>query len=296
MQRPALLTPLALACLFILVFASLSMQAQQSDPALATDHVRESTPNDFLRVTFVPAGVAVTTLARPGSLRAFATATAFYEPPLALKDFPLYSGLVNDDSKTLIAMRCQPPHPEAVDALLATWPNVFTAIQRDLPPESRTCNAENAPGIAANSTASTDDQRAFCFAHTYSDEPGDTVPITLAHTFSFAARAFAADTTLAQWLKTKYGIFPAFSGLGFSVKDSYYLDTQHPMNAQQILVKSISPEYILKNASLKEAGCRCISVAPYLGRADDPLDPDFIQQAGGDGECKAVDQLHTPKP
>jgi hypothetical protein len=295
MQRPALLIPLALACLFILVFASLPMQAQQTDPALATDHVRESTPNDFLRVTFVPAGVAVTTLARPGSLRAFATATAFYEPPLALKDFPLYSGLVNDDSKTLIAMRCQPPHPEAVDALLATWPNVFTAIQRDLPPESRTCNAENAPGTAANSTASTDDQRAFCFAHTYSDEPGDTVPISLAHTFSFAAQAFAADSTLAAWLKTRYGIFPAFSGLGFSVKDSYYLDAQHPMDAQEILVKSISPEYILKNASLKDAGCSCISVAPYPGRSEDLLDPEFIHKHGGDGECKPVEKLNQSK-
>jgi len=42
---------------------------------------------------------------------------------------------------------------------------------------------------------------------------------------------------------------------------------------------------------LAEAGCRCISVAPYPGRANDPLDPYFISQAGGDGECKPVDRL-----
>jgi hypothetical protein len=58
-----------------------------------------------------------------------------------------------------------------------------------------------------------------------------------------------------------------------------------------MLVKSVSSEYILKNVSLAEAGCRCISVAPYPGRSNDPLDPDFISQAGGDGTCKAVDRL-----
>ena len=62
-------------CLVAVGFScvSVSIQAQHPDAVLVTDHVREATPDDFLRVTFVPAGVAVTTLARPGSLRAFAT-------------------------------------------------------------------------------------------------------------------------------------------------------------------------------------------------------------------------------
>ena len=258
---------------------------QQPDAVTITDQVREGTPNDFLRVTFVPAGVAVTTLSRPGSLRAFATATAVYEPPLALKDFPLYSGLVNDDSKTLVAMRCQPPRAEATDAVLATWPNVFAAIQRDLGINPKMCDG----------TISDDDTRAFCFAHAYKDDAGDTVPISLAHSMSYAAQAFEAYNSMAVWLKNKYGIFPAFSGLGFSVKDSYYLDAQHPMSTQQILVKSISPEYVLKNVSLKDAGCRCISVAPYEGRANDAMDPEFVWRAGGDGECKAVERLSSAK-
>ena len=282
----ALMLHVAATCLFasFVCFSNCAM-AQQPDPASTVDQVREITPNDFLRVTFVSPGTPVTSLARPVSLRAFATATAFYEPPLALKDFPLYSGLINDDSKVLVAMRCQAPQPEKIDALLATWPNVFTAIQRDLPSESQSCTEE----------AKDDDTKAFCFARQYADTPGDNVPISLAQTFSFAARAFAADSTLAAWLKTKYGIFPAFSGLGFSVKDSYYLDAHHPMSAQQILVKSISPEYILKNVSLKDAGCRCISVAPYPGRSDDPLDPNFITRAGGNGECKAIEKLSPVK-
>ena len=281
------LTHIAFTSFAVIGFSciTLNIQAQHPDTVLVTDHVREATPDDFMRVTFVPAGVSVTTLSRPGSLRAFATATEVYDPPLKLKDFPAYSGLINDDTKTLIAMRCQPPQPEKVNALLATWPNVFTAIQRDLALDPKKCDGP----------ATDDDTRAFCFARQYTDTPGDTVPISLAHTFSFAAQAFAADSTLAAWLKTKYGIFPAFSGLGFSVKDSYYLDAQHPMDAQEILVKSISPEYILKNTSLKEAGCSCISVAPYPGRSEDLLDPEFIHKHGGEGECKPVEKLNPSR-
>jgi hypothetical protein len=253
------------------------------DPARITDALREETPNDFLRVTFVPAGVSVTTLARPGALRAFATATAFYLPPLPLKEFPLYSGLVNDDTKTLVALRCRPPHPEAVDAVLATWPNLFHAIERDVHRDPAECSSV--------SNTSEPELQAFCFAHAYSDPPGSTVPRTLAATFDYAAVAFDAQhTQLASWLRSQYGVFPAFSGLGFSVKDSYYLDTQ-PMSSAQLLVKSVSPEYVLKNVSLKEAGCSCISVAPYPGRAEDRLDPKFIAKAGGDGECRAVKSL-----
>ena len=102
-----------LCCVFAaLLVLSVNCSAQASheakkaakDPARITDALREETPNDFLRVTFVSAGTSVTSLARPGALRAFATATAFYLPPLPLKEFPLYSGLVNDDTKTLVAL------------------------------------------------------------------------------------------------------------------------------------------------------------------------------------------------
>jgi hypothetical protein len=285
-----------LCCVFAaLLVLSVSCSAQAShaatkpakDPARIIDALREETPNDFLRVTFVSAGTSVTMLARPGALRAFATATAFYLPPLPLKEFPLYSGLVNDDTKTLIALRCRPARPESVDATLATWPNLFHAIERDVHRDPAECSAASA--------TSEPELQAFCFAHAYTDPVGSTVPKTLAATFDYAAVAFDAQhTQLAGWLRSQYGVFPAFSGLGFSVKDSYFLDTQ-PMNSGQLLVKSVSPEYVLKNVSLKEAGCSCISVAPYPGRADDRLDPKFIAKAGGDGECKAAKSLHSRK-
>jgi len=250
-------------------------------PVVVNDAVREALPNDYLRVSFVPAGVKVTTLSRPGALRAFVTATRLYSPPLKLADFPYYSGLVNDDKNVLVAMRCKPTHPETVDAVLATWPNVFQAIERDVPPDPNGCSGK--PGTPAAQMA--------CFAKAFVDPPATAVPTALAHTFSYAGTLYDADhAALAKWLQDNYGIFPAFSGMGYSVKDSYSLDSQ-PMTSQQILVKSVSSEYILKNVSLADAGCRCISVAPYPDRTGARLDPDFIERAGGDGVCKEVERL-----
>ncbi len=251
-------------------------------PAVAVSgEIREALPNDYLRVSFLPAGVPVTSLSRPGALRAFATATLLYSPPLRLADLPAYSGLVNNDANVLVAMRCRPQHPEDVDALLATWPNVFLAIQHDVSIQPGAC-AATAPDPAT---------QAACFALAFSDPPATAVPTSLASTFSYAGTIFDTNhTALAKWLKDNYGIFPAFSGIGYSVKDSYSLDSQ-PMTSQQILVKSISSEYILKNVSLAAAGCRCISVPPYAGRSSDRLDPEFISHAGGDGVCTQVQTL-----
>jgi hypothetical protein len=256
-------------------------QVSASAPVVLSDSVRESLPGDYLRVSFLSPGTPVTNLSRPGALRAFTTATALYSPPLKLAEMPYYSGLENNNEKVLVAMRCHPPHPEAVDAVLATWPNVFLAVQRDvlLPPGA--CDAKPIDPAA----------QMACFARAFSDPPATKVPSSLAHTFSYAATLYDPDhAALADWLQKNYGIYPAFSGMGYSVKDSYSIDKQ-PMSSQEMLVKSVSSEYILKNVTLAEAGCRCISVAPYPGRSNDPLDPDFISQAGGEGTCKAVDRL-----
>ena len=250
-------------------------------PIVVSDAVRESLPNDYLRVSFLPAGVQVTSLSRPGAIRAFATATALYAPPMQLKDLPYYSGLVNNDAQVLFAMRCRPPQPEKVDAVLATWPNVFLAVQRDVPVDAVACNAPS-PAIAT---------QVACYARAFSDPPATIVPSALARVFSYAGALYDAEhAPMAKWLQDNYGIFPAFAGSGYSVKDSYSLSSE-PMSSQQILVKSVSSEYILKNVSLSEAGCRCISVAPYPGRSDDRLDPDFIAKAGGDGACTSVPRL-----
>jgi hypothetical protein len=255
-------------------------------PVVVSDGVRESLPNDYMRVSFLSAGTAVTSLSRPGALRAFATATPPYEPPLRVKELPYYSGLVNDDTRVLVAMRCRPAQPAKVDAVLATWPNVFLAIQRDVP----------LPADGCTSPAADAGIQMACYARGFTDPPATAVPTALAHVFDYAAVIFdGAHASMAKWLKDNYGIFPAFAGSGYSIKDSYSLDGE-PMTSQQILVKSVSSEYILKNVSLADAGCRCITVAPYSGRADDPLDANFIAKAGGDGSCVAVKRLGQNPP
>jgi hypothetical protein len=182
-----------------------------SAPVVISDSLREAAPGDYLRVSFLPAGVTVTTLSRPGALRAFTTATALYSPPLKLAEMPYYSGLANNDGNVLIAMRCRPPNPEAVDAVLATWPNVFLAVQRDVPLASNACDSK--PTDPATQMA--------CFAKAFNDPPATKVPSSLAHTFNYAAALYDAEhTALAQWLQKNYGIYPAFSGMGYSVKDS----------------------------------------------------------------------------
>lgn len=283
-MRSKLSLALLLAFSSIAILApSFSAAQQPPAPVVISDNVREALPNDYLRIIFVPAGVVVTTLSRPGSLRAFTTATPLYEPPLRLVDFPNFSGLINNDQDVLVAMRCRPQNLDTVDAVLATWPNVFSAIQRDVPVAADACSAPPADTPT----------QMVCFAKGFSDPPATAVPTSLAHTFNYAATLFdGGHANLAQFLQRNYGIFPAFAGTGYSVKDSFFLSSV-PMTSQQILVKSISSEYILKNVSLADAGCRCISVAPYTGRSNDPLDPDFIAQAGGDGACKAVDRLES---
>lgn len=271
---------LSLAFIAVTLLSPMFSVAQATAPVVVSDTDREAVPNDYLRVTFVPAGVAVTTLSRPGSLRAFATATPLYRPPLKLADFPNYSGLINDDKNILVAMRCRPQDPSTVDAVLATWPNVFDAVQRDVPVSADACTKPADPAT-----------QMVCFAKAFTDPPETAVPTSLAHTLSYAATLYdSAHTALAQWLQRNYGIYPAFAGTGYSVKDSYYLSDQ-PMTSEQILVKSVSSEYILKNVTLAAAGCSCISVPPYAGRSSDLLDPEFIAQAGGDGVCKTVDKL-----
>ena len=278
---------LSLACATIALLCSgcaarlTRLAAYARPPVVVTDTVRESAPNDYMRVSFLSPGTEVTTLSRPGALRAFATATTLYMPPLKVTNYPAYSGLVDNERNVLVAMRCRPLQPEKVDALLATWPNVFLAIQSDVPVDPSACSAH--PADAPTQTA--------CYAHAFSDPPMTAVPTSLAQTFNYAGKLFSPENkSLAQWLQGNYGIYPAFSGTGYSVKDSYSLSTE-PMTSQQILVKSISSEYILKNVSLADAGCRCISVPPYPGRSNDPLDPDFIEKSGGDGACRTVNKL-----
>jgi len=65
----------------------------------------------------------------------------------------------------------------------------------------------------------------------------------------------------------------------------------HEAPAVEVLQRAVTPEYLMRNVTLAEGDCSCISVPPYAGREDAPLDMDFIVQRGGVGECNTVDRL-----
>jgi hypothetical protein len=236
---------------------------------------------DFLRIAFLPPGTPVDKLGSKDALRVFAGSSPYFSPPMSVAQTVTYPGLSDAPEKELVAMRCKPVDTSQVEPILATWPNVMQAITTDLGSKKLTCPAK----------AGDTENEVYCIAKSYTDNLGANVTTVLSGTLKAASDFYQGDSKKGDWLKNNYGIYPAFSGLGLSVKDSYTLDPQHPLSAAVMLRNSITPEYLLRNVTLQAASCRCIRVAPYPERSQDPIDPDFIWQKGGDGTCTVVKKL-----
>ncbi len=245
-------------------------------PATVVDHSRDvGQTNDFLRLLFVPSGVKPTSLGLPSALRVFATASDFFRPPMPLGTVTDYPGLVNRDDQDVVALRCTPSDPAKVEPILATWPNVLAKMQSDF--AQYTCPPQ--AGVPENDI--------YCLVKDYVDDPNATVAVTLQQALMLGATLFA-DAGRTDALRRRYGIYPAFSGLGYAVKGS---GSGAPMGAGEALQRSVAPEYLLKNATLADASCFCLIVPPYNGRSSDPLDIDFVAQKGGFGECTSASRL-----
>jgi hypothetical protein len=252
--------------------------------------VGDPAANDFLRLVFVPANASVSALGR-NQTRVFMTATSYFltrpasgmRRPLSLSAVATLTGGHYSPTSDVAAMRCRLPDP-AHTAIVASWPNVFAAITTDFvgPP----CNPMPANPDAKN--------QIYCLAQSFRDRPD---PLAV------KALAGAIDTGLAMMqvaasngpsgaglLAETYGIGKGFSGLGFSVAGSLGAS----LNAEQVLQQSVVTEYLVKRATLREAGCHCIQVPAYAGRDTAPLDPDYIVakgRLGADGLCVRVGRL-----
>lgn len=233
--------------------------------------------NDFLRIVYLPAGVTPTTLGAPGAIRVFVAASAYFVPALALAEVATFLGVPDVADLDLIGMRCEPDPPAALDAQLvdlaacigrhprrSEWP-VHLSAAAGAPPENA----------------------AYCIAAAYRDDASSVAARPLATALEFGAELLE-DAATADIVRRRYGIYPSFSGLGLTVKGSA---DGAPMTAGEILQAAVSPEYLVRNATLADGGCRCVRVAPYAGRSMDPLDPQFIRQAGDLGSCRAVRRL-----
>ena len=242
---------------------------------------------DFFRISYVPADTAVDHTTRPDALRAFFGASRYFLPPMPLATMAKYPGLTSIDPRKLVAIRCKPADPTKVQPMLATWPNVFQAITADLASQKLTCPPPGGGGAADAEKETTN--KIYCAAQSFNDTPGANATTILSDAMKAATDVFA-DPKAKDWLIKNYGIYPAFSGLGLSVKDSYTLDQQN-MNAAMMLQNSITPEYLLRNTTLEQAGCRCIAVPYYPERNRDLMDLDFVWQQGGQGSCTEVKRL-----
>ena len=234
--------------------------------------------SDFLRLIFLPADVTTNTLGRPDALRVFVSVTSYFEPPLSLFRTADFFGIPVGEAQRqldLVALRCLPEDPAAIEPSLATWPRVFELLASDLGGEY-TCPP--GPDSPAN--------ELYCLAAGFEDVPGEDVSGVIENALGHGA-AIISDPALSAALRQVYGIDSSFSGLGFSVNAS----AGNTMTAARALEASVVTEYLVRNATFEEAGCFCVRVPPYEGREDDPLDADFIVSHGGFGECKTVDRL-----
>ena len=268
----------------------------QKTPAGITDASRDpATYSDFIRLLWVNPGTLVDHVGRYDqfviSRRAFFTATSLLKPGVTVDRLAaLVGNYWPSKEQDLVLMRCKPSldQQQALSPILATWPNVFATIVADFQSQGYTCPADPTNG----------NNVMFCAAQGYQDSQQSVFVDGLSNAFDSAAQIFQSTSTSvgAVALKNNYGIYPAFTGLGFAAEGSGTVGT---MNTATVLRESVVPEYLLGNLSLTDAGCRCIQV-PQYGNASHPdqrhgkyVNPNDIWQRGHlqNGACPQVNRL-----
>jgi hypothetical protein len=285
--------PPVLACLLIGLGLVTSASAGPMAPADIVDGSRNVPPtNDFLRLLFIPSTADnPTTLGRPhsptrpDSYRVFFGDTEFYQPPIQLTTILGYSGIPYVAGQDLIALRCMPPNSTLAEPMLATWPNVFKAMKED---------------YAAHPPTTPYDTALLNIANQFQEVQSIAASITLANALDIGSQVFSdADspgcTTNSSvncpqtyTMTNHFGTFPAFSGLGYAIKNT---QASPILNSALTLTWAVVPEYILRNVTLSDAGCRCIRVTDYPGRQTARFNPQQVLREGPFGACKTVGRL-----
>jgi hypothetical protein len=302
-----------------------SAEAQSTLPAAAlANSIRVSDPStgfvlnqDFERLFFVISSAGpITNIGRTDKVyqgkvvqaRAFMSATILYQGQPAssvIADAHYVGGDdTNPDGNDLIAMRCRPQRPDQLSAVLATWPRVFTAAASDLADLMGYTPADcSTPDLDPSYPV---DQRAYCESQSFSDQADKMIPLSLQSAIDAGAAIFqltgtpfqpTSATTGADVLYDLYGIGWGFSGLGFSVKDSYLKSNggNVPLTAARALEQSVVTEYLVKNVSLAAGNCRCVRVKPYDDRDKRPLRWNAVWTKGlldrGDFSCVERNRL-----
>ena len=308
-EKPLPILALVIGALLLVVWGSAvnstmppvtTVAAAENSPATVADKTRTSDAatgfasiNDFTRIIYVNPTQSVTSIGKNNNVqkRAFMSATIYYEPALPVQDDVRYVGNDINAAYDLVAMRCRPRDRTKTQATLATWPNVFKALVDDLGYSSTACPA--APG-------DTVDKKVYCAAFSFSDQSNTQAPLTLAammHAgvalWQLTGGAFppTGSTSGANVLYDLYGIGYGFSGLGYSVKNSYLSGHNVPLTSAQALAQSVVPEYLVMNVTLAEGGCRCIRVKPHSNRDERFIDWNRVFEVGSEDSCTVLNHL-----
>jgi hypothetical protein len=279
-----------------------SVTAADDSPATVADRTRTTDPatgfaaiNDFERIIYVSSTQSVTTIGKNNNVqrRAFLSATVYYEPAMPVQDVIRYVGGDVNAAYDLVAMRCRPPDRSKTQAVLATWPNVFKALVADL-------GSTYSPTACPPKTGDVVDKQVYCAALAFIDQPNTQVPLVLQAMMNAGVAllrlqggAFqpTGSTVGADVLYDLYGIGYGFSGLGYSVKDSYLSGHNVSLTSAQILTQSVVPEYLLMNVTLAEGGCSCIRVKPYASRDQGFIDWNRVFEVGSKDSCTVLTHL-----
>jgi hypothetical protein len=278
------------------------VKAADNSPATVVDRTRTTDPStgfaaidDFERIIYVKSTQSVTSIGRNNNVqkRAFVGATLDYEPAMPVQDVIRYAGGDVDAAYDLVAMRCRPPDPAKTQAVLATWPNVFKALVADL---GTTYSSTACPAAQGDAV----DKKVYCAALEFVDQPNIQVPLPLQAMMNAGVAllqlqggAFqpTGSTVGADVLYDLYGIGYGFSGLGYSVKNSYLSGHNVSLDSAQILAQSVVPEYLLMNVTLADGGCSCIRVNSYAGRDQGLIRWDRVLELGSQDSCTVLSRL-----
>ncbi len=251
--------------------------------------------NDFERIIYVKSTQSVTSIGRNNNVqkRAFVGATLYYEPAMPVQDVLRFAGGDANAAYDLVAMRCRPRDPAKTQAVLATWPNVFKALVADL---GTTYSSTACPAATGDAV----DKKVYCAALEFVDQPNIQAPLALQGMINSGVAllqlqggAFQAtgSTVGADVLYDLYGIGYGFSGLGYSVKNSYLSGHNVSLDSAQILAQSVVPEYLLMNVTLDDGGCSCVRVKPYAGRDLGLIHWNRVLEIGSDDSCTTLSHL-----
>ena len=262
-------------------FAEPSYLATPGIAGAVSDVLSEPGKQDFFRIVLKEKGKSLSgRLGRDGAVRAFVSPARYFARGVSIGAAAALLGNRYDAAQDVVIMFCKAnSDPRLFDARLATWLNLADAITTDLK-EPADC-----------ATPASGDERLYCRAlevRSAGQAPsGKWVAGALKRLYS-AVGTLLDDQTAAEQLRERYGVTESFSGLGFSVGG-----TGGPasiVRPEEVLSELTVPEYIVSNVSLEDAGCKCIRVAPYAKRGNDPLDLDWVESHGS-AECPLVERL-----